>query len=794
MSNFTSGQILTASQLNSAFDAKADSAFTQIGTGAVARTVQDELRDRVSVKQFGAKGDGVTDDTAAILAAMQFVKAAKGTLVFAAGKYIVSDFLLTFADQEALTLEANGKVELYSNKTATRSTGSVLDYGLAGFGGTYPYDYFIRTQPTVVGTTTLTANAESSNVWLSVGDISLFQVGSLIRISSSRLIQTESRGGNIEGQMATVEEVDVTNSRIRIRDPLAYTAPANTITNGTVASVVASDTLTLSGISLTDAQARVQCFFPGRGNAYSYISRWNAATNTAYFRGMFALPLPSGVAVGDAVQLQWATTITVYTRYSFKMIGDFTLSRAPHLNATAGDEGYRGLSIFYAKECTIKGARIYHFSETGIHIWNCYRPQISDIYVYGSNRAFGVSNGTGYGVVIWGSYAPVVENISGAACRRLVDIAGLNAISWFGRVQGLQFDGGGMAYDGNEFWPAGPTYQFAAGSHGGAYYTKYIDVSAKDCREFFEIRGYREQIINMDLSGYCYACVYLNGGGTDLQIIGGSYQDGISDPEQNLNYQTSTMRGNTAKWFMYVDIQNDFPALGFSMRGVRATSISAAILNVDTTSSIGAISGGALTWSMSDCVFNVSRVGAGNNTFNGFILTPALADVNPRYTDGGGNRIIASDGSYLPTGTVSRFQFGVTWNQYPGSVIRLDDTSWLGCISDQSVLRIPVSGNAKLAHMTIFDRESGKSYRGEGIILSATSINDTSPLQATNKVGIGLSNVALTGATGTAGNVTLSFRPTGTDPVTGNPATYSLYIENRTGGTVYPIFRLTLIE
>ncbi len=44
--------------------------FIQSGTGAVATTVQTKLRERVSVLDFGAVGDGSTDDTAAIQAAM----------------------------------------------------------------------------------------------------------------------------------------------------------------------------------------------------------------------------------------------------------------------------------------------------------------------------------------------------------------------------------------------------------------------------------------------------------------------------------------------------------------------------------------------------------------------------------------------------------------------------------------------------------------------------------------------------------------------------------------------------
>jgi hypothetical protein len=70
----------------------ADVSFLQSGTGATLRTVESKLRDVVSVKDFGAVGDGVTDDTAAIQAAVANIQARTngGCLYFPSGTYIMS--------------------------------------------------------------------------------------------------------------------------------------------------------------------------------------------------------------------------------------------------------------------------------------------------------------------------------------------------------------------------------------------------------------------------------------------------------------------------------------------------------------------------------------------------------------------------------------------------------------------------------------------------------------------------------------------------------------------------------
>lgn len=89
--------------------------FIQAGAGAILRTVQDKLRERVSVADFGAVGDGVTVSTAAILAAKNSLSAG-GLLYFGRGTFIIdTDACLTLS-VAGLTIRGEGPATIIKAK------------------------------------------------------------------------------------------------------------------------------------------------------------------------------------------------------------------------------------------------------------------------------------------------------------------------------------------------------------------------------------------------------------------------------------------------------------------------------------------------------------------------------------------------------------------------------------------------------------------------------------------------------------------------------------------------------
>jgi hypothetical protein len=76
--------------------------WTQTGSGAITRTVDSKLKEVVSVKDFGAVGNGVVDDTAAIQAAIDYAYTqaipialtGQPAVYFPSGQYLISSSLV----------------------------------------------------------------------------------------------------------------------------------------------------------------------------------------------------------------------------------------------------------------------------------------------------------------------------------------------------------------------------------------------------------------------------------------------------------------------------------------------------------------------------------------------------------------------------------------------------------------------------------------------------------------------------------------------------------------------------
>ena len=88
--------------------------FLSAGSGASQRTVLDKLRDVVSVKDFGAVGDGVANDAPAIVAAV--AASASGTILFPSGTYRISANV-TIPRTHAVWFTSNGIISIDSGVT-----------------------------------------------------------------------------------------------------------------------------------------------------------------------------------------------------------------------------------------------------------------------------------------------------------------------------------------------------------------------------------------------------------------------------------------------------------------------------------------------------------------------------------------------------------------------------------------------------------------------------------------------------------------------------------------------------
>lgn len=134
--------------------------FLQSGTGAIPRTISDRISETVSVKDFGATGDGSTNDRVAIQAAFD---SGASKIIFPRGKYIVTGGGLTVPDWLHVAGEGYGPTAVPGDSGVcvqfSLTSGIALD---CGFNPTFDNIYFTNAGGTYnEGTATLSGTTAS---------------------------------------------------------------------------------------------------------------------------------------------------------------------------------------------------------------------------------------------------------------------------------------------------------------------------------------------------------------------------------------------------------------------------------------------------------------------------------------------------------------------------------------------------------------------------------------------------------------------------------------------------------
>ena len=329
--------------------------FRAADSSITVRTAESKLREVVSVKDFGAVGDGVTDDTAAIQAALNV----SGSVYFPKGTYAVNS-----------TLHMQSNTSIVMDAAATiLVAGSVLT-GVAAHGSAMP-------------PVSISSDAPAGSLTVTAADASSFNVGDAILISDegqrnlvgpkegeihyvvSKLGNTLTLGEAVWGSYATSRSATIRKLNVlkNIRIEGGRIVGAGTAANQNAGiSFRYVDGFEIEGVSIESFD----------NNGVKLFGSINGSVTSCHFQDITDSTL--GYAVVHEAACQWVTTARC------------TSNNAGKLWDVGGDDLDYGVSRFL----TVRDSSAYNSPRCGISTHaQCDYVTIENNEVYGEQNRQG---------------------------------------------------------------------------------------------------------------------------------------------------------------------------------------------------------------------------------------------------------------------------------------------------------------------------------------------------------------------------------------------------------------------
>jgi len=309
------------------------SGFRQTGTGATARTVDTKLKDTVSVNDFGAVGDGVTDDTVAIQAA---VTAAVGKILIAVGTYKTSATINLQSNSSYnftnATFFCSGAVT-YNHLTINGKTNVELIGGnLTAVPGTSPVSGAHPTGTYYGGTGVQIQNSSSIKVF----NLSASRLFGAVNVYNSSYVMVKNcllsdNAGGIQAVSDNAYSGNVVMTGIQFHENIILHSGDDALTflvrnTGRIfGSSICNNYITKdAGINGTVGQSKAIALYGTFGTAVNAIDGVTVNNNVGYYMGMEFMRV-QGVARCNFI----GNTVTSYAAlgaYNAFQFGDVTLS------------------------------------------------------------------------------------------------------------------------------------------------------------------------------------------------------------------------------------------------------------------------------------------------------------------------------------------------------------------------------------------------------------------------------------------------------------------------------------